>query len=241
MVKVTSATLLVAAALVAGPVSVLAAGSGWEEFELESRSISPSDSSALSPFARETEELFGRIAEELDLREFEDGDMQGLVERSKIGHFFHKLWHGIKKVASVAHGGCSRCVSTSVIRREDASEHEILLARGAAELDNLFERTIAGIDARSPGFARFMKSGMTHVEAHPHAVHHAAHVASSLAQAAFNNRRDYEDLELDFVERDNLAFDEEIYGREYQAEEDLYGRAFEEEFERDFDELDELD
>lgn len=133
----------------------------------------------------------------------------------------------------------------SVMRREDG-EDELLLARSAAEeLDELFERTIEDIDARSPGFANFMKNGMTHAKheahAHPHAAHHAFHAASALADAQNNDRREYDELDLGLVERDEFDFEEELYGREY--EEDLYGREFEE-FdldEREFDELDELD
>lgn len=57
-----------------------------------------------SVYAREVDELFARFAEELDARgiNYETVD---LTERSKIGDrikgFFKKVWHGIKKVASV--------------------------------------------------------------------------------------------------------------------------------------------
>ncbi|PPQ93342.1 LOW QUALITY PROTEIN: hypothetical protein CVT25_014471 [Psilocybe cyanescens] len=59
-------------------------------------------------FARETDELFSRVAEELDAR---DIDVQDLSERSKIGRFFKKMWHGIKKVASVSPAPPKQCYS----------------------------------------------------------------------------------------------------------------------------------
>lgn len=79
----------------------------WHTFFSSSRQISEQHvhgrelTNKETIFARETDfdELFSRFAEGgLDTR---DLDIQDLSERSKIGRFFRKLWHGIKKVASV--------------------------------------------------------------------------------------------------------------------------------------------
>ncbi|KAF8155502.1 hypothetical protein B0H34DRAFT_808599 [Crassisporium funariophilum] len=193
MVKIASS--LVVAALIAAPAFAS------YEWGLETRDISDHElfgrelsANEATLYARELEELFARIPEDVSARE-----MQELVERSKIGdkfkHFFQKVWHGIKKVASI------------VLRRENEEE---FIARDYNELDTrdfdeLFERYIQEIEERVPHGLSFMKEGMEHIK-------HLAHkhdLPPPPQQEHFDGRgvddelyeRGFE-LDLDFFERD---------------------------------------
>jgi hypothetical protein len=242
MVKFTSSLLI--AALVAAPVF---ASATWDE--LDSRDISEQHvfgrdlTETEAVFTRELDELFARVSDDLAARG--DVEFQELAERSKIGNFFKKIWHGIKKVASV------------VIREEGEEE---FFARDtddldARELGDLFERYIEEIEERTPGFFDFFKHGMKTVKAIAHKDDKKAEPAAAdddLEVREFNEEdiiqrdldlenREFEELsardlldEEDLVERD---FEEPAYVREY--EQDLLQREYEQDLlERELEELD---
>jgi hypothetical protein len=229
MVKYTSAILF--AALIAAPAL---ASSDWDA--LDSRDVAETEifgrelTETETVYAREIDELFARVAEDLEAREI---DIQELSERSKVGNFFKKIWRGIKKVASV------------VIRREDSEE---ILARDEGvetrELDELLERYIEEMEERSPGIFQFMKDGMKSVKKIAHKQGIPAQPIPATSTDSDLESREFEedllerdlDLNLDLAERD--FGEEDVFEREFDDAEDILERDFEEFQEREIDELD---
>ncbi|KAF8961723.1 hypothetical protein BDZ97DRAFT_1759735 [Flammula alnicola] len=224
MVKFASSLLI--ATLVAVPAFAQA---NWDD--LDTRDLSETDffgreltDAEVAVLARDIDELYTRFpeAQMLATREIED-----LAERSKIGNFFKKIWHGIKKVASI----CNH----SVIRREEGAEGEVF-ARDydevdARDLDALYERYVEEIEERTPGFLSFMKDGMKHVKQVAHAGN-ALEAPAPQPSPPANEAREFDDL----AERD-LFDEEDMYERDLNLNLDLSERDFEDElYEREFDE-----
>lgn len=222
MVKFTSALLI--ASFVAAPVFA----SNWDN--LDARDISEQhffqarDVAEVPEnfYTREIEELYTRINDELESRGIDMQSQEQIVARSKIGrkigHFFKKLWHGVKKVASV------------VLRREDGSEEEIFsrdlseVEYDAREVEEVFQRLIQEIDERSPGFSDYMNES-------PKAREYSELAERGLLTEPVEEiaERDVEDI--DVFERSEFEGDYDLFERE------LDDMMFEE---REF-EIDELD
>ncbi|KAF8969972.1 hypothetical protein BDZ97DRAFT_2072165 [Flammula alnicola] len=220
MVKFASSLLI--ATLIAVPAFAQA---NWDD--LDTRDLSETElfgreltDAEFAVLAREIDELYARFPEEemLATREMED-----LVERSKIGrkigNFFKKIWHGIKKVASI------------ILRREEGAEDEVFARYyeevDARDLDELYQRYIEEIEERTPGFFSFMKDGMKHVKQ----IAHSGEALAAQPSAPANEVREFDDL----AERD--FFDEDMYERDLDLNLDLSERDFEDELsEREFDE-----
>jgi len=223
MVKFTSALLI--ASFVAAPVF---ASSNWDN--LDARDISEQhffqarDVAEVPEnfFTREIEELYTRINDELESRGVDMQSQEQIVSRSrigrKIGNFFKKIWHGVKKVASV------------VLRREDVSEEEVFsrdlseVGYDAREIEEVFQRFIEEIDERSPGFSDYMNES-------PEAREYSELAERGLLTEPVEEiaERDVEDI--DVLERSEFEGDYDLFERE------LDDMMFEE---REF-EIDELD
>lgn len=263
MVKFTSSLLV--AALIAAPVL---ASSTWDDLDsrdiVEHTSFGRELAETEAVYARELDELFARVSDDLAARG--DVGIQDLAERSKAGNFFKKLWGGIKKV----------------FLRSDEGDNEVFArdadALESRELEDLFERYIEEIEERTPGFFDFLKHGMKSVKAIAHKDDPPAAAPVEGLEARefedFSERdlldeedlvqrdldieaREYEelserdlldeedlvqrdlDLDLGLVERDN---EDAVYVREYEL--DLLEREFEQDLlERELEarEIDELD
>ncbi|KAF8155467.1 hypothetical protein B0H34DRAFT_675663 [Crassisporium funariophilum] len=149
MVKYPSS--LVIAALIAAPAF---ASYEWHtetreltDHELFGRELSNAEATV---FAREMEELYARLPEDISARELQELVARGLG--AKIRHAFHKIWGGIKKVAGMQD-------TEEVFARH----HDV------RDLDALYERYMQEIEERTPNFLDFMHTGMDAIKkiAHP--------------------------------------------------------------------------
>ncbi|KAF4618187.1 hypothetical protein D9613_011673 [Agrocybe pediades] len=200
MVKVATSVFI--AALIAAPAF---ASANWEDIdarELSEQSIFGRDVvEADSMYSRELDELYTRVTEELEARGF-DSEVHELVARNKIKNFFKKIWHGIKKVASV------------ILRREDGTEEEVFsrddMDIEARDIDELVERFISEIDERSPGFLEYMNE--------PETREFSDHF--ELSERDFSDELEVYEREFnedaDLLERD---FEEELQEREFEIDE----------------------
>ena len=194
MVKVASS--LFVAALIAAPAF---ASVNWEDIdarELSEQTVFGRDlveNDGL--YGRELDELYTRVNEELEARGF-DTEVSEIVDRSKIGKFFKKIWHGIKKVASV------------VIRREEGEEEILSRDMEARDIDELVERFIEEIDERSPGFLEYMNEPETR-----------EFDDFELSERDFSDEEVYErefNEDADLLER---GFEDDLEEREFEVDE----------------------
>jgi len=218
MVNFTSS--LFVAALIAAPVF---ASATWDE--LDSRDISEQPifgrelAETEAVYARELDELFARVSDDLAARG--DVDFEDLVERNKAKDFFKKLWGGIKKVASFV---IRSNEGKSEVFARDAGEFD------SREVDELFERYIDEIEERTPGFFDFLKHGMSNIKA-------IAHKDDKPAETDLEVREFEDFFERELEELSERDIEEPAYAREYEL--DLLQREFEQDLlEREIDELD---